>query len=238
MSYQSKVTEAQQQGCARRRAPIGALSPLVNVLHSHLAGTRFRFGHALVAIAAVGCNGIVEAPPRATLTHGASQTAASSSGIQASAPTVELPSDYQAWPAFMMGVERTDNGQVRDLYVNEIGTTVQEGQPFPAGTLLVMDLFAAQKDGTGALARDGNGHLMRGALMKTFVMGKDSGWGNYVSPDLRNGDWLYSAYGPDGKTPTADPLPPCFSCHYSLGASQDWVQRYGEYFTERAARKP
>ncbi len=165
---------------------------------------------------------------------GGSAGASVPSGIEPSAPTVELPSDYRTWPVFLANVQRADNGQVRDVYVNPIGATVQQGQPFPMGTVLVMDLFAAQKDDTGAPVLDGNGHLIKAALLKTFVMGKDTGWGNYVSSDLRNGDWLYAAYATDGKTPTADPLPPCFSCHLPLGASQDWVQRYADYFQQRA----
>jgi hypothetical protein len=239
MSHQSKITEALPRDRSRNPSVrVYELSP-AGAVHTGSPGRRAGYGLlAFFVLAASGCNGIVEAPPRATLVATFSPATADSSGIQASAPTVELPSDYQSWPVFLSDVQRTDNGQVRDLYVNEVGSTVQEGQPFPNGTLLVMDLFAAQKDAAGAPVHDSNGAMLKGALMKTFVMGKDSGWGNYVSSDLRNGDWLYSAYGPDGKTPTADPMPPCFSCHLPLGASQDWVQRYRDYFVQRGARNP
>lgn len=143
-----------------------------------------------------------------------------------------LPADYRAWPTFLQGVERPDNGQVRDIYLNKVATAAQPGQPFPVGSVFVMELFAAQKAGDGALVRGPDGKLVRGPLIKRFVMAKGPGWGAAVQPaELRNGDWVYSAWLPDGKA-APDPAAGCRGCHLPQ-ASSDFVHRAAEYFARR-----
>jgi hypothetical protein len=142
-------------------------------------------------------------------------------------PAVPLAPDYRSWALVLKEVQRTDSGQVRDIYVNSIGASGGKGGSFPNGTVMVMDLFAAQKDGAGNATVDADGKLVKGALLKTFVMGKDAGWGAKVDPALQNGDWLYAAYGAD-LAPLTDSTTSCFACHLPLGASKDWVHRYDE----------
>src|SRR5437764_1318242 len=148
--------------------------------------------------------------------------------INAEPPSLAVPNNYRAWPAFLLGVQRSDVNQVRDIYVNDVGATVRQGAAFPEDTVLVMDLFAAQVDANGTALTNDNGGLRKGDLLKIFVMGKQEGWGRYAEADLQNGDWLYAAYAADGLTELTDPVSACFSCHLPLGASKDWVQRYDE----------
>ena len=54
-------------------------------------------------------------------------------------------------------------------------------------------------------------------------------------PDnLKTGNWVYSAYGPDGK-PLAEDFTKCRACHAPL-AQKDFVHRYDEYFEKRTMR--
>ena len=76
-----------------------------------------------------------------------------------------------------------------------------------------------------------DGKLVKGDLAKVFVMGKGEGWGQDVPDNLKNGAWVYSAFGPDGK-PLAEDFTKCRSCHLPL-AQKDFVARYDEYFTSR-----
>ena len=50
---------------------------------------------------------------------------------------------------------------------------------------------------------------------------------------LRNGEWVYASYTPDGRK-TEDPFAPCRACHAPLTEKKDFVQRYDEYFQKRA----
>ena len=76
------------------------------------------------------------------------------------------------------------------------------------------------------------GKLERGDLLRVFVMGKGEGWGETAPQGLKNGDWVYAAYGADGKI-AADPIAPCRACHLPL-VTKDFVQRYDEYFEKRS----
>lgn len=144
-----------------------------------------------------------------------------------------LPAGYREWPIFLRGVERPDTGQVRDIYLNPVAARAQAGQAFPDGSVLVMDLYAARKAADGSLARDAGGRLVRGELIKSFVMAKGPGWGAGVTPAaLRTGDWVYSAWQPDATTPAPDPVAGCRGCHLPL-AAQDFVPRADEYFAGR-----
>lgn len=142
-----------------------------------------------------------------------------------------LPADYKSWPKFLVGIQRPDAKQVRDIYVNPRGYSSARGQPFPDGTTFVMENYAAAANADGTLKKDAAGNLVKGNLARVFVMGKGAGWAASAPADLRNGNWAYASYGADGK-PTADSLIPCRACHLPL-ETKDFVHRYDEYFDKR-----
>lgn len=142
--------------------------------------------------------------------------------------------DYKSWPKFLSNVQRPDVKQVREIYINPIGTKTQHGQPFPDGTVFVMELYKAKGEGD-KLETGADGKLVKGDLAKVFVMGKDKGWGSDVPDNLKNGTWVFSAYGPDGK-PLAEDFTKCRACHAPL-AQKDFVHRYDEYFEQRHHRQ-
>ena len=138
---------------------------------------------------------------------------------------------YKSWPKFLSEVQRPDVKQVREIFINPVGAGAQKGQPFPNGTTLVMENYAAKLGADGSPVKGADGKLIKGDLSKVFVMGKGEGWGDDAPPGLKNGDWVYAAYGADGKT-TSDPIAACRGCHLPL-VSQDFIHRYAEYFDKR-----
>ena len=143
-----------------------------------------------------------------------------------------IPADYKSWPKFLADVDRPDAKQVRDIYINPVGQKTSAGKPFPDGTLFVMENYAAKQLPDGTLERRPDGKLVKAQLLRIFIMGKGRGWGESVTAELRNGDWIYAAYLSDGK-PAGDPISVCRACHLPL-ASKDYVYRYDEYFQKRA----
>ena len=143
---------------------------------------------------------------------------------------VPLPSGYKTWPKFLSYVQKPDNKQVRELYINPTGATAKQGQNFPDGTVMVMEIYKAKTDGD-QLAKDMDGRLIKGELAKVFVMGKQDGWGQGVPDAMKNGSWLYAAYGPDGGKLMED-FGKCRACHLPV-AHKDFVQKYDEYFQQR-----
>jgi hemoglobin len=138
--------------------------------------------------------------------------------------------DYKGWPKFLAEVQRPDAKQVREIYINPAGTKASHGQPFPDGTQFVMELYKAKADGD-KLVTGADGKLAKGDLAKVFVMGKDKGWGEGVPDNLKNGAWVFSAYGPDGRA-LAEDFTKCRACHAPL-AQKDFVHRYDEYFEQQ-----
>ena len=95
-----------------------------------------------------------------------------------------------------------------------------------------MENYAALAAADGTLMKDADGKLVKGDLLRVFVMGKDAGWGASAPEGLKNGDWIYAAYLADGKA-SADNTATCRGCHLPL-ANKDFVHRYDEYFQKRA----
>ncbi|MEW6245531.1 MAG: cytochrome P460 family protein [Nitrospirota bacterium] len=134
-----------------------------------------------------------------------------------------LPANYKQWPVFLTNVQRPDLKQVRDIYVNPAGAQAVQGQMFPDGTVMVMELYSAKNGAQGQLEKD--------QLVKVFVMGKNPGWGQGVADNLKTGNWIFAAYDPKGK-PLAEDVTKCRACHAPL-AKHDFVHRYEEYFQKR-----
>jgi len=154
---------------------------------------------------------------------------------KASAPKdgdLALPADYKSWPTFLMNIDKEQNKQVRDLYINKIGAGTSAGQVFPNGTVMVMEIYKAKEQADGNLEKGPDGKLVKGNLAKVFIMGKGEGWGQDVPDNMKTGAWVFSAAGPDGK-PIAEDFTKCRACHVPL-AQKDFVHRYDEYFEKRA----
>jgi hemoglobin len=150
----------------------------------------------------------------------------------ASGPDGQLafPLDYKSWPKFLVEIPKTEAKQIRDIYINPTGAGTSAGQSFPNGTVMVMEIYKAKTDGE-KLMIGMDGKLVKGDLAKVFVMGKDQGWGNKVPENLKNGDWVYSAYDSSSK-PLMEDFTKCRACHTPL-AQKDFVHRYDEYFEKR-----
>lgn len=144
--------------------------------------------------------------------------------------TLALPVGYKSWPKFLVDIPKGEAKQVRDIYINQTGARNSVGQPFPNGTVMVMEIYKAKMDGD-ALATGLDGKLVKGDLAKVFVMGKEQGWGEKLPEILKNGDWIYAAYDAASK-PLMEDFTKCRACHMPL-AQKDFVHRYDEYFEKR-----
>jgi plastocyanin len=154
---------------------------------------------------------------------------------------VGFPENYQADYTVFYEFDRPDNRSARVVYANEAAASVQPGQPFPYGSVLVMEVYRTVRDEAGNVALDENGRFQREELNGIFVMRKEPGFGEKYG-DLRNGEWEYVAYRPDKSVLT----PPertmsCAGCHVEAGQGKDWVFGAHRHFAtgaEVAASEP
>jgi hemoglobin len=159
--------------------------------------------------------------------------------MQSKAPTKDgeptVPANFKTWPKMLTDIQRPDAKQVRDMYIDPAGAKTRAGEPFPYGTIMVMENYAAVAKPDGTLETGADGKLVRGPLLRIFVMEKAKGAGMDVPEALRNGEWVYASYAADGKK-TDDNLMACRGCHLTVPANKDFVHRYDEYFQKRAAQ--
>ena len=142
-----------------------------------------------------------------------------------------VPADYKRWPKFLSAVQRPDAKQVREIYMNSTAAQARAASGFANGTVFVMENYAARARPDGTLETGADGKLVKGELLRVFVMGKGDGWGRDVAEPLRNGNWVYAAWLPDGQK-APDDTSTCRACHLPL-AAKDFVPRYDEHFASR-----
>src|SRR5215207_3431391 len=81
------------------------------------------------------------------------------------APTedrVGFPEGYQATYTHLYAFDRADNRQVRVVYGNAEAASATAGQPFPYGSILVMETYRALLDADGNSQLDAEGRFVRG----------------------------------------------------------------------------
>jgi len=144
---------------------------------------------------------------------------------------IALPEGYKGWTKYLSAVQRPDAKQVREIYMNSTAGTATAAGGFPNGTVIVMEIYAAQANADGTLKTGADGKLVKGDLLRVFVQAKGAGWGQGAPEALRNGNWIYASYLPSGQK-SGDDTAPCRACHLPL-TSKDFVHRYDEHFAQK-----
>lgn len=128
---------------------------------------------------------------------------------------VAMPKDLSAFQLYDQ-VDKLDRKMVRFLYINkEALAKVKPGEPFPEGSVLIMEDRDVALQAGGTPIRDAQGRLQPTRRIKAYaVMEKRAGWGetNLFPSDKDNGDWEYAAFKPDG-APNPIKLDSCYACH-------------------------
>jgi hypothetical protein len=101
--------------------------------------------------------------------------------VDATVDRVGLPEGYEATFSIFYEFDRPDNKTARVIYANEVAASVQPGQPFPYGSILVMDVYRTKKDEAGNVILEANGRYTRDELAailscaKSRVLGLNTG---------------------------------------------------------------
>jgi len=158
---------------------------------------------------------------------------------------VGLPQNYQTTFKKLYTLDNNQNRQIRVIWANDVAQAVDYNQPwnFPYGSVLIFEDVAPQLNSDGDPVLDENGRFVPTNLRTVFVMKKERGFGDEYGP-IRNGEWEYVSYNPDGTFAT----PPsgsgsCALCHLTgssqpvtaglppMNAKNDFVFRVEQMFT-------
>lgn len=145
---------------------------------------------------------------------------------------LKFPANYEEFPRFLNGIQKPKH--VRDLFINPTGNTGRAGKLLPDGTILVMEIYNAKLDADGNAIKRPDGKNTKDNLAKIYVMQKGKDWGKNAPAGLKTGDWIFSAFSPDGQPIKVD-YSACRSCHLPLD-DKDFVHRYNEFFNKRDNR--
>ena len=151
---------------------------------------------------------------------------------------VGFPDGYETDYRLLFVLDRPDNRQVRVIYGNEQAASAKPGEPFPYGSILVMETWRARQEPEGVVLRDENGRFQKDQLTGIFVQRKEPGFGEAYLTE-RSGEWEYVAFRPD-RTYSQPPqnTNACARCHQDAGATRDWVFRMDLFFQNRSGAVP
>ena len=145
-------------------------------------------------------------------TNGLSQQEQSSDSSKQESPgsgteLVKFPEGYEKGELF---TTVTRGNTYEELYTSRIAIeAVQNGQQIPSGTVITLEIYEDEE------------------LDRIFVMEKRAGWGDQNPPDMRNGDWQYQSFSPEGSVDEEADIGRCFSCHANV-ERDDYVNKLDE----------
>jgi plastocyanin len=120
-------------------------------------------------------------------------------------------------------VDRYDTKQYREFWgPPEAVAAARAGKPIPYGTVLTLAAYAAKVDAAGVPVKDANGRFIKDKLLAVNSMMKGQGFGADIPAAIRNGDWIYQSFTPDGKVNDKANLTACFQCHLPF-AKDDYL---------------
>lgn len=145
-----------------------------------------------------------------------------------------LPADYATRFVIYDKVDKPERKRVRFMYINrEALDAARPGQPFPNGTILIMEDHEVELDAAGNPLRDAAGRLRPTQVVSgIFVMEKREGWGALIPPESRNGDWDYAVFRPD-RTPQVVQTQACFACHLPQAGANDFTFTTAAFVAKR-----
>jgi plastocyanin len=118
-------------------------------------------------------------------------------------------------------VDRHDTKQYREFYTSaEAVKAARDGKEIPNGTVITLAAYAAKVDAEGKPVKDSYGRFVKDKLVAVNSMQKEAGWGNDIPAAVRNGDWIYQSFTPDGQVNDKANLTACFQCHLPFAKDQ------------------
>jgi cytochrome c553 len=132
---------------------------------------------------------------------------------------VPFPANHRQTFVKYFAANFPDLKQVRHYYANPVALeAARTGKPLPDGSILLAEVYSVKLDDRLELAKGPDGIFIPNQLVFYSVMQRGAGWGKDIPAILRNEDWNYAAFAPDGKLRPRVNNAECFACHKSQDA--------------------
>lgn len=135
---------------------------------------------------------------------------------QANPGQIEFPANYKDFVQYL-SLDRTQNpDQIIRLFADPTALSgVDKNGQLPYGSTLVAEIYKAEKDAEGQVKESALGKRIRGKLALIAVMQRRQGSDADYPEGMRNNDWDFAAFKPDGSVANKD-LNSCAACHAPL----------------------
>ena len=133
---------------------------------------------------------------------------------------IKFPKDYRSTFTNYLSLDRVQNDdQVIRLFANDIAMQGPGADgKLPYGSVLVAEVYTAKKDADGNVMTSELGRRFRDKFALVAIMERGEGWGEDYPDGLRNGNWDFATFKPDGSKADKD-LNACRACHAPLVAT-------------------
>lgn len=133
---------------------------------------------------------------------------------------LSFPADYrESFTQYFSGDRYLAEEQTIKLFANDVAlAAAKAGTKLPDGSVLVAEIYAAQKDADGDVIESAIGRRLQGEFKAIALMERKSGWDDQYADDLKVGDWEFELFSTAGKNLNKDTTG-CRQCHAPLGDS-------------------
>ena len=129
------------------------------------------------------------------------------------AKRVSLPSDLSGFTHYMT-FNHKGRKQLRKVYANRIALdAARAGRDLPDGSILVVEAFKAKMGPDKKPVIGSDGFYVAASRAGYTAMERRAGWGDDFHPAIRNGNWHYGVYKPDGSPRPNINQATCLACH-------------------------
>jgi cytochrome c553 len=132
------------------------------------------------------------------------------------AKRVSMPASLAGFTHYMTFNEQARK-ELRKVYANRVAIeAAKAGQPLPDGSVIVVEAFKAMTgtDGTPTVGADGL--YVAGERAGYTAMERQAGWGADFAELIRNDNWHYGVFAPDGSPRPNVNQASCLACHKPL----------------------
>ncbi len=127
---------------------------------------------------------------------------------------VKYPANYKATFTRYGAANFPELKQVRYYYANPIALRAAKfGGNLPSGSVVLTEVYTVKLDDRLDLAKGPDGIYLPNQLVYHSVMERGERWGKDLPPILRNEDWNYAAFLPNGNPRPGINHAECLACH-------------------------
>jgi cytochrome c553 len=127
-----------------------------------------------------------------------------------------FPADHRATFVKYGAANFPDLKQVRHYYATPAAlAAAKAGARLPDGSIILTEVYSVKLDDRLDLAKGPDGIYVPNQLQFYSVMARGAGWGKDIPEILRNEDWNYAAFTPQGQLRPRINHAECLACHKS-----------------------